>query len=141
MTVRKATQFSVSVEDKPGKLAETTKALSEAGINLIALAGWTEGEGKGVIACIPEDPDKLRALECSDGCQPKETEVIVVEGDDKLGVAHAVSQKIADAGVNVKDCIIQAAGCRYQAVIHVDPAEVDKVVAALSGCGCNCNCG
>ncbi|NCO95313.1 MAG: hypothetical protein COZ06_05500 [Armatimonadetes bacterium CG_4_10_14_3_um_filter_66_18] len=135
MTVRKAVQFSVCVEDKPGKLAEVTKALCEAGINLTALAGWTEGEGKAVIACIPEDPDKVRALGVPD---VQEKEVIVVEGDDKLGVGYAISQKLAAADINLKVVLMQAAGGKYQAVLSTCGGCLDKAVSALEGCGCCC---
>ena len=143
MTVRKATQFTVCVPDEPGKLAEATEFLAKSGVNLVALAGWTEGEGSGVIACIPEDPDKHRALECPEGCESKETEVVVVEGDDKLGVGHAISKAIANAGVNINACMMQAAGGQFQAVVSVDQPAVGKVLNALanlSGCGCSCSC-
>lgn len=140
MTVRKATQFTVRVPDEPGKLAEATEFMAQGGVNLVALAGWTEGEGQGIIACIPEDPDKIRALECPEGHTPKETEVVVVEGEDKLGVGHAIAKAVADAGVNLKSCMMQAAGGRFQAVVVVDPPAVGTVLNALAGLGCRCSC-
>lgn len=140
MTVRKATQFMVNVDDRPGMLAEVTGRLAEAGVNLVSLAGWSEGGGRATIACVPDDPDKVRSLAADAGVAVKETEVVVAEGEDKLGVAHALAQKIADAGVNIKDCMIQAAGGKYQAVIHVCQEDVDKVVGALADCGCSCSC-
>jgi len=45
MTVRKAIQFSVSVDDRPGMLAEVAGQLADSGVNILALAGWSEGAG------------------------------------------------------------------------------------------------
>lgn len=139
MTVRKAIQFSVRLPDEPGVLAQVTEVLAGQGVNLVALAGWTEGSD-AVIACVPEDPDKLRNVDAG-GLTVQEREVVVVEGDDRLGVGNLLAQKIAQAGVSIHACTIQAAAGKYQAVFNVAPNDVDKIVNALAtaeGCGCKC---
>ncbi|MFQ5809428.1 MAG: ACT domain-containing protein, partial [Armatimonadota bacterium] len=57
MTVRKATGFTVEVDDRTGVLAEMAQPVAEAGINLLALYGGPAGAGKAKICCVPENPD------------------------------------------------------------------------------------
>jgi len=85
------------------------------------------------LICVPDDPDKVRQLAGNAGFPVGESEVVVVEGDDRIGVGRDLAQKIAQAGVNIQGCMAQAVGGKYQAVFSVAPQDVDRVVTALGG--------
>ena len=133
MTVRKATQFSICVDDRPGMLAEVAGRLADAGVNLSALAGWSKGDGDAVLICVPDDPDRVRQLAADAGVTIAEATVIIVDGEDRIGVGRDLSQCLADAGINLLGCMAQAIGGRYQAVFSVPPSEIERAVSALEG--------
>lgn len=99
-----AKDLLVSLEDRPGTLADLGEALGDAGINIEGMCGITH-EGKGIIHLLVEDvAGARRALQGAGIKVEGETDVIVsdIPGDvDKPGTLGAIARKVADAGVNV----------------------------------------
>jgi hypothetical protein len=99
-----AKDLLVSLEDRPGTLADLGEALGEAGINIEGICAITH-EGRGIIHLLVEDvAGARRALQGAGIKVEGETDVIVsdIPGDvDKPGTLGAIARKVADAGVNV----------------------------------------
>jgi hypothetical protein len=99
-----STDLLVTMEDRPGGLADLGEALGAAGINIQGICGVTH-QGMGIIHLLVEDGAAARqALEGAGIKVESESEVIV--GDlpddvDRPGTMGAMARKIADAGVNV----------------------------------------
>jgi len=100
-----AKDILVSLEDRPGTLADLGEALGKAGINIEGLCAMTS-EGTGYIHFLVEDSaGARRALEGAGIKVEGETDVIV--GDipggeaDTPGVMGAMARKVAEAGINV----------------------------------------
>ncbi len=99
-----STDLLVTMEDRPGGLADLGEALGAAGINIQGLCGVTH-QGMGIIHLLVEDGEAARrALEGAGIRVEGESEVIV--GDlpddvDRPGTIGAMARKVADAGVNV----------------------------------------
>ena len=95
--------LTVSLEDRPGTLADMGEALGGAGINIDGLCAMTS-EGRGVIHILVQDAAKARrALESAGIKVEGETDVLVrdVSGQDRPGTLGAMARKVANAGVNV----------------------------------------
>jgi hypothetical protein len=94
----------VTMDDRPGGLADLGEALGAAGINIQGLCGVTH-QGIGIIHILVEDAAAARgALEGAGVKVEGESEVIVgelPEDVDKPGTMGAMARKVADAGVNV----------------------------------------
>lgn len=99
-----AKDLLVSLEDRPGTLADLGEALGDAGINIEGMCAITH-EGRGIIHLLVEDvAGARRALQGAGIKVEGETDVIVGEipGDvDKPGTLGAMARKVANAGVNV----------------------------------------
>jgi len=99
-----AKDLLVTLDDRPGTLADLGEALGNAGVNIEGICGITE-EGRGIIHLLVEDvAGARRAIEGAGMKVEGETDVIVEEipGDvDQPGILGAVARKVADAGVNV----------------------------------------
>ena len=93
-----ATDLTVVLQgDRPGTLAKATEAIAKAGINL---DGYAEIEGT-FHALTQDATTTRRALEGA-GFQVKgEREVLVLDAEDRPGVAAGIFRRIADADVNV----------------------------------------
>jgi hypothetical protein len=100
-----ATDLTVSVEDRPGGLADVGEALGKAGINIEGLCGVGLGD-RGVIHLLVEDGAAARAaLEGAGLTVEGEAEAIVstlpadVETPGTLGT---MARAVAEAGVNMR---------------------------------------
>ena len=100
-----ATDLTVSVEDRPGGLADVGEALGNAGINIEGLCGVGLGD-RGVIHLLVEDGAAARAaLEGAGLNVESEAEAIVsaIPGDVRTpGTLGKMARAVAEAGVNMR---------------------------------------
>ncbi|MDL2287175.1 ACT domain-containing protein [Eubacteriales bacterium OttesenSCG-928-G02] len=77
-------QLSIFVENKYGRLAEITKKIADAGIDIRAIS-IADTTNFGILRLIVDKPDKAEKALKELGLTVKLTDVIVVEIDDKPG--------------------------------------------------------
>ena len=94
------TQLSVFLENKPGKLYEVVKRISEAGINLRAMT-IAEVRDFGILRTIVSDAKKaMEVLE--DDHIITTTEVVSAVMEDKAGALYDILQALESANVNIE---------------------------------------
>jgi hypothetical protein len=124
-----ATDLGVTVEDRPGGLADIGEALGTAGINIEGLFGVGFGD-RGVIHLLVEDAAGARsALEGAGITVESESEAMVSEipGDvNTPGTIGRMARAVADAGVNMQAVYLAT---NNRAVVVTD--NNDKARAAL----------
>jgi hypothetical protein len=100
-----ATDLTISVEDRPGTLADIGEALGKAGVNIEGFAGFG-WEGRGIIHVLVEDAMKARMALDDAGLKVEgESEALVMDmtsDADRPGKLGEVSRKVANAGVNIQ---------------------------------------
>src|SRR5512139_959839 len=112
--------LTVTMEDKPGSLAKVGEALGKAGINIEGMCAMTLG-GKGVVHILVEDAVKARrALQANHIEVVGEQEVLVLDIEDRPGVAGNMARRLANAEVNINFAYL-APSTRF--VIGVDNLE------------------
>lgn len=94
-------QLMISVEDNLGSLAEVTSAISSSGINMIALCAYAVNN-KVAIMFVTEDNNAARKVLEGKGYQVREEEVVLLSIENKPGALQIVTDKIAEAGINLK---------------------------------------
>ncbi len=121
-----ATDLTVILEDRPGRLADVGEALGGAGINIDGMCGFP-CEGKGRLHVLVDDPVTARRALASGGLEvTAEREVLVHDIEDRPGTLGSVSRRLAERGVNI-DLVYLAT--RTRLVIGTD--DLDKARAAL----------
>lgn len=94
-------QISVFLENKSGRLAEITRIIGEAGVNIRALS-VADTSDFGVLRFIASDTDKaLDALKAA-GFTATATRVIAAEAPDKPGGLAILLDVLSSNGVNVE---------------------------------------
>jgi len=97
----KAKLIVVKVEDKPGTVATAIAALSEAGVNILSIFGWTQAS-QGNLQLVVDNPRKaIKALTAATIAY-SEAKANMVEIPNKPGSLHAYLQKLAKKGVNLR---------------------------------------
>ena len=124
-----ATDLAVTVEDRPGVLAELGAALGKAGVNIEGVSGVAAGPGS-VVHLLVEDAAAARsALEAAGFSSAGEREVLAVDIEDRPGVLGELAGSIAAAGVNV-DLVYLATGPR----LVLGAADLDALQRSTPPC-------
>jgi hypothetical protein len=94
--------LTVTLEDKPGALADVGELTGGANVNIEGMCATTGG-GRGEIHLLVEDPAAIRAALEGAGMEVSgERDVLVVEVEDRPGTMAAVARGLGDAGVNIE---------------------------------------
>ena len=97
----KVDQLAVFLENKSGRLASITKALSDNSINIRALS-VADTADFGILRLIVDDIDKATRVLKEGGFTVGKTDVIAVEVADKPGGLARVLSVLHEAGLNVE---------------------------------------
>ncbi len=118
-----AVQISVFLENKSGRLAELTRALSEAGINIRALS-LAETIDYGVLRLIVDRAEEAKAVLASAGFTVTETQVIAVEIPDRPGGLAEIVDSLTRRGLNIEYCyaFVAKRGDNAVVILRIDDA-------------------
>ena len=134
VTVRKITVWRTEVDNRAGRLAQLLEALTAARGSLDVVMGYrVPGQHeRAVIEVWPVSGKKLSQAAESVGLRPSETPTLLVLGDDRPGLGHAMARTLADAGINLVFLVAQVVGRRYSAVFGFESAvDADRAVGLL----------
>jgi hypothetical protein len=126
ITVKKIDLWRRDVENSPGMLAETLGPLAEAGADLTVVMGYRfpGQESQAAIEVYPVSGRKMQQAARSAGLRPSGIPTLLLEGENRPALGHALAQALADAGINLAFLVAQVIGRRYLAVIGFE-SEAD----------------
>ena len=127
----KVEQISVFLENKPGALAEVTRILGEAGVNIRALS-LADTKDFGIMRLIVNDNEKAKAVLVAKGLTVRKTEVVAVEVPDRPGGLADILKCLCDSGINVVYlyAFVQQSGSNAIIIFRFD--ETDRAIEVLS---------
>ena len=126
--IKIATEFTVRLENRPGKLAYLSKQLGEVEVNIRALSGMV-CEGNGVLKLIASDDEatrsKLKELDLSFD----EREILTVTMPDRPGQLGDFATMLWEANINIETIfVIDTAGGFTELAVGVDKIEEAKAL-------------
>jgi hypothetical protein len=133
VSIKKVTLWRTEVQNKPGALCSVLSPLAEAGADLQVVMGYHyHGAGhKAVIELCPVSGKKSTAAASKAGLAASSISTLLVQGDNRPGLGHAIAQAVAEAGINVTFLVAQVIGEHFSAVMGFDNEAVSKQAAAL----------
>lgn len=133
ISVKRITLWRKEVENQPGTLAATLAPFAESGVNLEVLMGY-RFPGQETTAAIEVYPvagaPALKAARAG-GVKKSAIPTLLVQGDNRLGLGHAIASALAEAGINMGFLMAQVVGRRYSAVIGFEKAQDATRSAAI----------
>ncbi|MBL7196502.1 MAG: hypothetical protein ISS47_00230 [Candidatus Omnitrophica bacterium] len=93
-------QLIITVNNRVGTLAEVSGVVSSSDINLIAVCAYAV-DNKGVIMFVSEDNNKAKKLLKAKNYDVREEEVILFTVDNKPGALQSITQRIANAEIDL----------------------------------------
>jgi hypothetical protein len=129
--VKRIALWRKELENKAGTLAGTLEPLAKAGADLEIVMGYRyPGEGtKAAVELYPIGGKKTTQAAQSAGLTVATIPALVVAGDDRPGLGHAIALAMAEAGINLDFLVAQVIGRKYSAVIGFEN-DADAIKAS-----------
>lgn len=129
--------WAASIKDRPGGVAEVLGALREAGADLdfIISRRAPDRPGEGVVFVAPLRGDaEIDAASLVGFNVASSLHSVRVMGENRAGIAHEVTARIAAAGINLRGFSGAVIGSRYILYLALDSSEdADAAIQALRG--------
>lgn len=126
----KVEQISIFIENKSGRLAEITRVLGDAGINIRALS-LADTSDFGILRLIVNDAQNAKDVLKARGFTVSMTEVVAVEIPDTPGGLSSILQALDKQQINVEYMYAFVERCVGNAVIIFRFDEIDKAISVL----------
>lgn len=117
-------EITVTVDDRPGVLAEIGELLGRAGVNIETLCASTH-DGHAVVHLVVDDADDAGEILASngfkvDGSRP----VLTATLDDRPGELGRYCRRLAGAGINISSAFVaKRMGGETELIFAVDDIE------------------
>ncbi len=96
-----ATQLALFLDNRPGTFVRVCNALSEAKINIYAVS-TSDTVDHSVVRMMVSDPRKAMLIFEEHGTLVVDTEVLMIEGDNKPGSLAKICATLAKAKINIE---------------------------------------
>jgi hypothetical protein len=134
-TIKKVEVWAGEIADRPGGLAATLSAMSNAGANLEFLVSRRAPDkpGTGVVFLTPIRGAKQKTAAQQAGLSTTGTlNSVRVEGPDRAGLGTKMATALADAGINLRGVSAAALGRRAVTYFAFDSAaDADTAIRTL----------
>jgi hypothetical protein len=126
----KVEQLSIFIENKSGRLAEVTRILGDAGINIRVLS-LADTSDFGILRLIVDNVEKAKFALKEKGFTVDKTEVVAVEVPDHPGGMSNILQSIDNNQINIEYmyAFVERGGGNAVIIFRFDDTE--KAIAAL----------
>ncbi len=117
--ITRVTLWRTAVQNKAGMLAATLEPLAHARTDLKVVMARTERgpARRATIEIYPGSGRKAKVAARAAGFSASPTPVLRVEGKNRPGLAYAIANTIAWAGINLDFFTAEVAGPRYAALL------------------------
>jgi hypothetical protein len=129
-----ASQVTVFVENKPGRISKIARILANVNVNIRAITVADRGD-YGLINLLTDDPEKARETLSREGFSASTKHVIGVLMKDRPGALADVAEYLNENGINVSNAygFILREGDRAVIVIEVEDYEHTLRVITTGG--------
>ncbi len=130
-TARLASQYSVFLVNKPGVLAQVTRALANAKVNVIAMT-LVDSQEHGVLRVVAANPDRAKETLTALNLPMTQTDVLCVELSNRPGALADVANLLGTNHININYayCTSGAPGGKTTGIFKV--ADQNKAIKLLS---------
>ena len=126
LTVERVDVWAASIKDEPGGLSNKLKGLAQAGADLdfVIARRAPEKPGTGVVFVTPLRGDKEEAAAADSGFTVTNSlNSVRVEGENKPGIGAEMTEKLAQAGINLRGLSAAVSGARFILYLALDTAD------------------
>ena len=123
-------QLSIFVENRPGLLAKICGTLSDAGINVLALS-IHDTVDHAIVRMLADRPVKALLLLEQLGLYIVESDVVVLELENRPGALGDIARKLARADINIEYAYCSATGSQNVGCLILKSDDQDRAIELL----------
>jgi hypothetical protein len=101
-TTQRTRAFIVSLENKPGKLAELSRTVANANVNITGIDVLPNGGHAASVRLLVSDPAKMEQTLHQKGIQFQSFDVLSVRMPNRPGSIAELSERLAKAGLDIE---------------------------------------
>jgi hypothetical protein len=133
ISVKKVDLWRKVVENKAGSLAAILAPLAKLGSDLQVVVGYGDAAnpGQATVEVFPVKGRQGSKAAKEAGLAASSAAALMVEGDNRPGLGHAIATKIAEAGINIAFLSAQGLGKKFVAVFGFQNAGDANKARAL----------
>ena len=131
MKMQLTNQLALFLDNRPGTLARLCEALAEAKINIYAIS-TSDTIDHSVIRMVVSDSRKALLLFEERGTLVVESEVVMVEGDNRPGALAKIAHKLADSEVNIEYCYCATPSDAKKGLLVLRVSNAKKALKVLN---------
>ena len=123
-------QLSIFLENRPGLLAKVCGTLADAGINILALS-IHDTVDHAIIRLLADRPVKALLILEQLGLYILESDVVVLELDNRPGALGEVARKLARADINIEYAYCSATSRQGDGCLILKSDDQDRAIELL----------
>ena len=125
------TQLALFLDNRPGTLARMCETFSAAKINIYAIT-TSDTIDHSVVRMVVSDPRRALLLCEEHGTLVVETEVLMIQGDNKPGSLARIAHKLAAAKVNIEYAYCATPPDAKKGLLILRTSNIKKALKALN---------
>jgi len=130
-SIQVGTQLALFLANRPGTIGTAADVISRAGVNILAMTTSDTIEHLVMRIVVDKPKTALHALE-SHGTLVIESEVILLEGANRMGSLSTIANLLAEAQVNIDYAYCATPSNSKQGLLVLRPSNVAKALKALN---------
>jgi hypothetical protein len=128
--VRLEKQLSIFVDNRPGSLARICGTLSESGINVLAMT-IHDSVDHCIVRVLADRPVKALLILEQMGLYILESDVVVMDMDNRPGMLADIARKLAHADINIEYAYCTATEGQGRGCLILKAEEPDRTLELL----------
>ncbi|MFY8268925.1 MAG: ACT domain-containing protein [Terrimicrobiaceae bacterium] len=130
-TVRLAEQLAIFIANRPGTLADVCDALAEEDINIYGLT-VSDTVDHAAVRMVVSDTRRAIALLESHGTLVLESEVLMIENDNRPGSLSRIARLLSKAKINIEYAYLASMPTARKGLLILRVSDVKKAFKLLS---------
>ena len=94
-------QLKVTLENKPGALAELCSELAKRAVNIYAIEAW-EGKASSPVRLLVNQVETAKGVCAALGLKFVQEQALAVKVGDRPGALGRITRKLAEKGINIE---------------------------------------
>lgn len=121
-------EVTVTVDDRPGILAEIGELLGNSGVNIETLCAATHN-GAGVVHLVADDGEDAGEILAANGFKVDARPVLTATLDDRPGELGSYCRRLASEGINIRSAYVARRGAgETEFIFAVDDLDAARQI-------------
>jgi hypothetical protein len=127
----KSREFTLSMQDRPGVLGKTCRALADRGVNIVGFQSFAGRSGESQVRLVTDNPTITKSVLESQGLTFAETDVVEVKLPHRPGELARAATRLGEANININYTYCGAEPGTNAPLVFFGVAEIGQAVPIL----------